>query len=173
MRKKYLLGLVLILALACFFTYYMKKENQDKRAFNKIVGIKLPVNHQILLDEDTHRGFHGDGERKIILQLTQEQQNAIENDVQNNSNWQPLPLTGNTYILAYGGSVGNTSYGYEFLKEWVPETSKGAFLIRNRDPITSKRFPRDIFPNNKYSFNFDFVLWDQSLRILYLYQSDM
>ena len=90
-------------------------------------------NYQIEFHEDTHGGFHGDGEEIIIFRPTAEQIKKIETE------WQKTPVDSGIAPLIFPKEEYN---GLE-LTEYIPDT-EGFWFYKNRNDAL-------------YSYNFSFA----------------
>ena len=103
-------------------------------------------NYQIEFHEDTHGGFHGDGEEIIIFRPTAEQIEKIETE------WQKTPVDSGIAPLIFPENEYN---GLE-LTEYIPNT-EGFWFYKNRNDAL-------------YSYNFSFALFDGEK--VYYYELD-
>ena len=94
--------------------------------------------YQIEFHEDTHGGFHGDGEEIIIFRPTAEQIEKIE------SEWQKTPVDSGIAPLIFSETEYN---GLELIK-YIPNT-EGFWFYKNKNEFKSG-----------YSFNFCFAFFD-------------
>ena len=102
--------------------------------------------YQIEFHEDTHGGFHGDGEEIIIFRPTAEQIEKIE------AEWQKTPVDSGIASLIFPKNEYN---GLE-LSGYIPET-EGFWLYKNRGDAL-------------YSYNFSFAFFDGER--VYYYELD-
>ena len=105
-------------------------------------------NYQIEFHEDTHGGFHGDGEEIIIFRPNDEQIKKIE------AEWQKTPLDSGIAPLIFPEEEYN---GLE-LTEYIPKT-EGFWVYKNRNSFT-----------DGYSYNISFAFFDG--EIVYYYELD-
>ena len=94
--------------------------------------------YQIEFHEDTHGGFHGDGEEIIIFRPTAEQIEKIE------AKWQKTPVDPGIAPLIFPETEYN---GLELIKH-IPK-SDGYWFYKNRADFISG-----------YAYNFSFALFD-------------
>ena len=104
--------------------------------------------YQIEFHEDTHGGFHGDGEEIIIFRPTAEQTEKIK------SQWNKTPVENGIYSLIFAKEEYN---GLELAKH-IPN-AKGYWLYKNRSSFA-----------NGYSYNFSFAFFDGEK--VYYYELD-
>lgn len=117
----------------------------------------------IIAAEDTHGGFHGDGELIVKFDCTQIADFVAEQMV----DWKTLPLTGNLQSLMYGGEhrIGIAdSMG-------IPELTNGYYFFWDRhsestDPTSDSEL------NDRHSWNFTVLLYDAEHSQLYLIEFD-
>ncbi|MBQ6579354.1 MAG: hypothetical protein IIX33_00845 [Oscillospiraceae bacterium] len=122
-----------------FPNYAPKNEIRE----NLDINIK---SYQIEFHEDTHGGFHGDGEEIIIFRPTAEQIEKIETE------WQKTPVDSGIAPLIFPKEEYN---GLE-LTEYIPDT-EGFWFYKNRNDAL-------------YSYNFSFAFFDGEK--VYYYELD-
>lgn len=105
-------------------------------------------NYQIEFHEDTHGGFHGDGEEIIIFRPDEKQIEKIEDE------WQKTPIDSGIAPLIFPENEYN---GLE-LTEYIPNT-EGFWFYKNRSSFT-----------DGYSYNFSFAFFDGEK--VYYYELD-
>ena len=96
--------------------------------------------------EDTHGGFHGDGEEIIIFTPTDSQKEKIK------AEWNKTPVESGIYSLIFS----KTEYNGLELTKYIPNT-KGYWFYKNRGDFT-------------YSYNFSFAFFDGEK--VYYYELD-
>ncbi len=141
------IALILAFIYGCFASlfgflfpnYYPKNEIRE----NLDMNIK---SYQIEFHEDTHGGFHGDGEEIIIFRPTAEQIEKIE------AKWQKTPVDSGIAPLIFSKEEYN---GLE-LTEYIPNT-EGFWFYKNRNDAL-------------YSYNFSFAFFDGEK--VYYYELD-
>ena len=124
-----------------FPNYYTKTEIRN----NLDMNIK---SYQIEYHEDTHGGFHGDGEEIIIFRPNEKQIEKIE------AEWQKTPVDSGIAPLIFR----NSEYNGLELAKYIPNT-KGFWLYKNRNEFKSG-----------YSYNFSFAFFDGEK--VYYYELD-
>ena len=62
----------------------------------------------VLTDSDSHGGFHGDG--MMFKQLSFED-SKLSDEIKDNGNWKPMPLSQNIEALVYGIEEDTSSIG--------------------------------------------------------------
>lgn len=114
---------------------------------------------KVLLAEDTHGGFHGDGETRIILALN-DAPSAVESIV---SQWPAFPAdeTLNTIFFEHSG------LGEDF---FFPQVQQGHYSFRDR---YAEQYPNDTRPLlQRSSYNYTAALYDTENSTLYYYELD-
>lgn len=104
--------------------------------------------YQIEFHEDTHGGFHGDGEEIIIFYPTEEQIEKIE------SEWKKTPVDSGIAPLIFP----ETEYNGLKVTEYIPN-AEGYWFYKNKNEFSSG-----------YSYNFSFALYDGEK--VYYYELD-
>ena len=89
-KKQYkhllLLVMVILFLTGCF------SESINKR-ISRSLGIEIPKDIKIEY-EDTHGGFHGDGETVAVVEFNNSIGEDIQSEMLNNEDWNKLPLRG-------------------------------------------------------------------------------
>lgn len=104
--KKRILTMVMpavVLLSACSGTQNAARTVGDTLALN------LPEAASVSY-EDTHGGFHGDGETWIALNFTDEDAEELGGQL-SEEGWQPLPMEGELRAAVYGGELDDVNYG--------------------------------------------------------------
>ena len=104
--------------------------------------------YQIEFHEDTHGGFHGDGEEIIIFRPTEKQIEKIKDE------WKKTPVDSGSAPLIFPENEYN---GLE-LTEYIPNT-EGFWFYKNRSVL-----------RDGYSYNFSFAFFDGEK--VYYYELD-
>ena len=104
--------------------------------------------YYIEFSEDTHGGFHGDGEEIIIFRPNPEQIEKIE------SEWNKTPVDSGIAPLIFS----ETEYNGLELTEYIPNTD-GYWFYKNRNEFSGG-----------YSYNFSFAFFDGEK--VYYYELD-
>lgn len=127
-----------------------------------------PSAFTVVEEKDTHGGFLGDGEYYLILDCSEN----IEQAEELIKDWKPLPLTENLQLAMYGGEKNGVHYGYNFAEEahW-PEISNGVYKFVDRhDEAFDKSDDTNLL--NRYSFNFSIAVYDLDTNIFYYFEQD-
>lgn len=82
-----------LLAAALLLTA-CKAESATFSTLSRQLGIQIP-NGQILAEQDSHGGFHGDGETFIKMQFSEEEAESLTSEMKSSPGWHMLPLTEN------------------------------------------------------------------------------
>lgn len=131
----------------------------------------------IVLDEDSHGGFHGDGTWLLILgckdvstspfTVTDEhgKQSAmtvsIADSIASNKHWHSLPMSGNVSEL-----VKRTHYENS-CESFFPEITNGYYYFKDRSSEAVDRYS-DSEVYNRYSFNYTLAVYDSDTDMLYI-----
>lgn len=122
----------------------------------------------VVAEEDSHGGFLGDGAYYLILDCSEniEQAKELIND------WKPLPLTENLQLIMYGGTKNSVHYAYNLAEEahW-PVINNGVYKFVDRhSEAVDKSDDTNLF--SRTSFNFSIAVYDFDTNILYYYELD-
>lgn len=109
---------------------------------------------------DTHSGFFGDGYYYLILDCSDNKNEAL-NKVKG---WKKLPLSENLERFMYGG--------YESAKKArFPQTENGYYIFEDRSSeSTDSTDDTDLF--NRHSFNFSIAVYDCDTDKMYYFEYD-
>lgn len=128
------------------------------------VGLDVTAG-EILSYEDSHGGFHGDGE--TVVQI------AVSGlTLPKDSHWHSLPLTPNVYAAVYGAPLyGFDSMGPLFPEGSVPEVKNGFWYFCDRHTDASDTADdRDL--HSRSSWNFTVAVYDGDSGTLYYLELD-
>lgn len=123
---------------------------------------------KIVEEKGTHGGFLGDGEYYLILDCsdnTDDAQSII-------ASWQKFPLPETLSLLMYGGEKDGNSYGYNFAKEahW-PDIKNGVYKFVDRHPQAGHE-EDDSNLLDRGSLNFSIAVYDEDTDMLYYFELD-
>ena len=122
----------------------------------------------VMEELDTHGGVHGDGSYCLILDCSENKQNALENV----SGWNTLPLSENLALIMYGGHKDGVWYGYNLAEEAnIPAIENGYYIFKDRHP-DSRDSTDDSELFNRHSFNFSIAIYDSDADIMYYFEFD-
>ena len=119
---------------------------------------------EILISEDSHGGFHGDGETFIIFQFRKEN----EFSVPEGPFWHPLPLTENLNTVLYGNNQMLTD---DAGNPRVPEIENGWYFFCDRHSKSTDP-TKDAGLFSRGSLNFTLAVYDTDTYTLYFYEQD-
>ncbi len=140
------------------------------RTTNEYIKDKIDIDIsscEIEDEQDSHGGFHGDGDYIVRANCSENSKNIIDqlND------WIELPLSENLQLIMYGGERDGITYSYDLAKQAnIPQIDNGYyyFINRNRDAIN--KHSDDIF--NEHSHNFTLAFYDKDNNMFYYYEYD-
>ena len=122
----------------------------------------------IVLEEDTHGGFLGDGSYYLILDCSENTSKAYEII----KYWKKLPLSDNLDLAMYGGKKNGVIYAYNFAEEaHLPTVTNGVYKFVDRQAKTINKSD-DTNLLNRYSFNFSLAVYNFDTDTLYYYELD-
>lgn len=160
---KYAKIITVLIFICLFFTSCSTLNRGEAEYF----GFKTSV-FTVIDEEDTHGGFLGDGSYYLILDCSQEAEQAAALI----KDWTPLPLTENLQLIMYGGQRGGALYGYNLAEEahW-PVISNGVYKFVDRYSETADPSDdADLFTRS--SFNFTVAAYDLDTNTLYYFEFD-
>lgn len=109
----------------------------------------------VILDHDTHGGFHGDGSYLLIVDCTEHQDSLLEQT----ESWSPLPLPD------------ELAHQTEQIPQFPQTLSQGRWYFIDRhseadDPSDYTRL------SGRYSYNYTLAVYDTQQQLLYYYELD-
>ena len=120
---------------------------------------------------DTHGGFHGDGCTYIELKFAGEYVDQLERKLEDMEEWIPLPLTKNLSKVVFGDQDFVSIFQITDEIPELPKITQGYYYFKDRhSESTDSASDADLF--NRYSFNFDLIIYDIETHILYIFQLD-
>ena len=164
--KKIALFTMILMILLVSLQGCTKKESIDNE-LSKNLNTKI-ISGDITKSEDTHGGFHNDGERIIVIQYNDDSANTILSNIQENGKWNEFPMDENLNFLIYGGKKGDMYYGYEFAKKaGIPKIEHGYYYFLNKQTNN-----QDTDVLNSPSLNFVIAMFDSDSNTLYYFEVD-
>ncbi len=161
MKKK--VKVVLLILVSLMILYII----QDllfgrKYEMSKVLEVWVPLLTRSKY-EDTHGGFHGDGESIDKIYLNDFQAKIFLKQINENKNWRKLPVTSGLYTRVISN--------LDDFKITIPEIENGCwfFLDRNSEAI-NKYDEKAIY--DRYSYNYTVAIYDTDTNILYYYELD-
>lgn len=139
------------------------------------IGVVRPVfgfnrnDFTIVYQEDSHGGFHGDGTYCLVLDCSDNREDAL----QNVEDWNKLPLPKELEVVAFGGRCGDVSYYRGMFPDEVsiPPITNGYYYFKDRhSESTDRDNPTGLI--ERYSYNFDFAIYDADTDMLYCIRHD-
>ncbi len=167
-KKQYkhllLLVMVILFLTGCF------SESINKR-ISRSLGIEIPKDIKIEY-EDTHGGFHGDGETVAVVEFNNSIGEDIQSEMLNNEDWNKLPLSENLDLIMYGGKKEGMDYAYNLAELLdMPSIENGYWFFDNRHSNSiSPKEDSNLF--NQSSFNFTIAVYDIDTQTLYYLEFD-
>lgn len=148
-----------------------QKEQKQKLAQSLEIDLKEA---EILEDEDSHGGFHGDGHRYVALRLEGDAKNAAEKAMVKSENWSALPFDDTLHTLVYGKKTASVSREpcvvSDSQKALFPEVENGYYYFRDRQDWNAGTGKEDLL--ERASLNFTIALYDAENGMLYYYEFD-
>lgn len=159
LKKTALFLLVLLLLTAC------GKDSRPSKAM--AIADSLGIRESILLTtEDSHGGFHGDGDTFVVFQTP---------GFQPGEDWLEFPLPENLAIALWGGMAEDTQWGSLLTDDsgtpLMPSIQDGFYYFRDRhsestDPLDCSALLE------RSSFNFTLALYDPEAERVYYFEKD-
>lgn len=122
----------------------------------------------VVEEQDTHGGFHGDGSYFLILDCSTNTETALKIV----DSWNELPLSENLDLLMYGGEKDGTTYGYHLSEEaHMPNIENGYYCFQDRhSQMADSSDDSDLL--SRGSFNFSLAVYDSDTNRFYYFEFD-
>lgn len=160
MRKKLAITLVLTFIIILSFCS-CNLQSDDYFGFSK-------QDFTVVEEEDTHSGFHGDGDYYLILDCSNNEETALEIV----DGWKRLPLSENLELIMYGGEKDGVIYEYNLCeKAHLPLIKNGYYWFNDRNS-EGKDLTDDSELFSRGSFNFSLALYDCDTSTFYYFEFD-
>ena len=152
-------------AAAVLLTACSGSAASDAGQVGQALGLDLPAVSSISY-EDTHGGFHGDGETFAVLTFEGEAAQQMQTLLPAQG-WRALPMDGDLEIFAYGGEKNGISYEYEiFAQRDVPTLENGWYWFCDRQDEKNVPFGTDGLLD-RVSYNCTLAAYDAHTNTLY------
>lgn len=171
MLKKIFCVIYAILLIGCLAACSSGNETTD---ISKTLGIDLSGG-TIVSSEDTHGGFHGDGNTCEKISFDDDSGAALADAMSNNSDWRAFPLSDNLQAVVYGRVDGDVQYGSYITDDEgvsiIPQIEHGYYYFYDRHSESNN--PKDDTELLSRGFlNFTITLYDTDNNKLYYYELD-
>lgn len=165
-RYSFFLASVIMLGLTgCGISY-----SSVQMELSQTLGVDLSQG-KLVETQDSHGGFHGDGERWVTLSFAN---NDLSQVLEEEEAWQKVPLPESLEILLYGKTKteGTASIQEGPYAMWeIPRVSKGYYFFRDRHgEATATENLEQVLKRG--SFNYTVALYDTENKTLYYYELD-
>lgn len=122
----------------------------------------------VVEEKDTHGGFVGDGSYYLILDCSDNTEDALSIV----ADWNELPLSENLNLIMYGGEKDDVTYGYDLSeKAHMPVIENGYYYFEDRHS-EAKDVSDDSELFSRASFNFSLAVYDSETNRLYYFEFD-
>lgn len=180
-RKKYRVILSIIAVILIGYKIMDTKVKRDYENYinnasnySEKIGISIPKDSTVLDYKDTPKGFNGDGEEFVLIQLSDKGQDILINNAKKSSKWSSLPLPEEIQPIIFGGKYEDVDYGEGIfeLEENIPRNIKnGMYYFKDR---YAENYPdeADTDIKSRYSYNFTIAILDMDENKLYIFEYD-
>ena len=122
----------------------------------------------VVEEMDTHGGFVGDGSYYLILDCSDNTEDALSIV----ADWNELPLSENLNLIMYGGEKDGKTYGYDLSEEaHMPVIENGYYYFEDRHS-EAKDVSDDSELFSRASYNFSLAVYDSETNRLYYFEFD-
>ena len=123
---------------------------------------------EIVYADDSHAGFHGDGEAFVILEF--EEDDELIRSVEENARWHALPMNEAERLLVYGGRKDGVFHG-AVVSALVPEVEEGWYRLIDRHHLAGDEADAEQMME-RYSYNLTLGIYDAARKRLYYVEVD-
>ena len=161
MKKK--VKIVLLILLLLMILYVIQDLLFGRKYWiGKVIEIWVPLISRSEY-EDTHGGFHGDGDSIDKIYFNDFQAKIFLKKVKKNKNWRKLPVTHELYT--------RIQYNLDGFNITIPEIENGYWFFKNRYTDAANVYDENgIY--NVGAFNYSVGIYDQDTNILWFYECD-
>ena len=147
---------------------------REQREITEALGVNVSGG-SIILSEDSHGGFHGDGMTFIVLSFDEEEAGGLKAQMEGRQGWHPLPLSENAGILVYGYDTEEMQTGPYLCDEQgqgvIPQIQNGYYYFYDRQSESTDAYDdTDVF--DRGSYNFTLAVYDSDMDMLYYVEFD-
>lgn len=164
--RKWILTVAMLLAVllsACSGTQTAARRVGD------VLSLDLPEAASVSY-EDTHGGFHGDGETFATLRFGEDGARSLQDQL--TEDWKPLPMEDELRAAVYGGELDGVNYGDGvFAAHHVPAPVNGQYWFLDRHSEAADPHSADGLLK-RYSMNYSVAVFDEDQNTLYYYELD-
>ena len=150
------------LFLLISYVIFSIKYGEHVRVSSKI-EIKIPLSAK-LENNDSHGGFHGDGESLSKVYFNVEQAHNIENEINANKHWKKLPMPERLQNCV-------SLYAEEGMNMPIVENGYWFYLDRHSE-ADNKYDENERYEEKRASRNYSVAVFDTDENILYYYELD-
>ncbi len=161
-----ILGIILLIIAIHNLTILFTPISTDKYIKNKI---DIDISScKIIEDEDTHGGFHGDGEYFVKADCKKSNDEILEQL----SRWKSFPLSEYLQPIIYGNNEEELDYiGGLAAEKGIPKINNGLYYFADRyRGVAIETDGKEIF--ERASVNYTIAFYDKDLSMFYYYELD-
>lgn len=164
MKKRSFVIVCIILAIFIIISYILFSIKFGKHIYiSSKTEIKIPLSAK-LKNNDSHGGFHGDGESLAKIYFTSEQAKKIELEINYNKHWRKLPMPERLQNCV-------SLYTEEEMSMPIIENGYWFYLDRHSD-ADNKYDENERYEEKRASRNYSVAVFDSDENILYYYELD-
>ncbi len=169
-KKRNVISLVIVL-LIIITGCRAEKTNSILSEISKTIGADVSAG-EVISESDSHGGFHGDGDTIVVIQFAD---TSFSTKVEENEEWNAMPLTENLTALVYGVQTEGSSVGPMIHSgdgtPAIPEVENGYYYFRDRHSQSTDPTD-DSGVLGRASYNFTMAIYDTDSKILYYMELD-
>ena len=170
-KKKWYIVLVISTLLFALCSCKGERTDSTLHDISKVIGLDVSAG-KVISEADSHGGFHGDGTAVAEIQFTDA---VLCEQIEDNEEWNPLPLTENLTALVYGIQTENSSVGPMIHDgdgtPLIPVVENGYYFFQDRHSQSTD--PKDDSGVlGRSSYNFTIAIFDVEHQTLYYLELD-
>lgn len=160
-KKHWIVSFIIIALIILLFNFW--NVMTDYLLYKNKIGVNLPKNSIVLSKNDSHGGFHDDGEYYSEIQLTESGLKEFIKNADKSGSWKACPLPEDIEILIH--DVGNMS------KSIPKNIENGIYYVRDK---FAEEYPMEKNKNilNRSSYNVTVSILNIDTKKLYIYELD-
>lgn len=170
-QKRWSILLLTLILLLTMTGCRAEKTSNVLSEISKTIGVDVSAG-EVISESDRHGGFHGDGDTVVVIQFSD---TSFSNQIEDNGDWNAMPLTDNLTALVYGihtesSSIGPMIHGGDNIPV-IPEIENGYYYFKDRHYESSD--PKDdTNVLGRASYNFTIAIYDTDTQKLYYLELD-
>lgn len=164
MKKKLIIIVSIIIFFSLIISYVVFSIKFGKQMYiSSKIEIRIPLSVKLECN-DSHGGFHGDGESLVKIFFNTEQAKKFESEINSNKHWRKLPMSDRLQNCV-------SLYTEEGMN--MPVIKNGYWFYLDRHSDADNRYDEnERYEEERASRNYSVAVYDNNEKILYFYEID-